>query len=104
MKALICVICSQKVKGVAAVLLCAIALTKIGILYEKSGLCPLTPLIGLIVLHRSLPLSDSKTGCAWAQLALKVTPPPLKYHFSEISSSFCKIDKNRQKFTDIYLN
>ena len=49
MKALICVIWSQKLKGVAVVLLCAIALTRIGILYEKSGLCPLTPLIGLIV-------------------------------------------------------
>ncbi len=49
MKALICVICSKKLKGVAAVLLCAIALKKVGILYENSGLCPLTPLIGLIV-------------------------------------------------------
>ena len=49
MKALICVIWSQKLKGVVAALFCVIALTKIGILYEKSGLCPLTPLIGLIV-------------------------------------------------------
>ena len=43
MKALICVIWSQKLKGVVAVLFCVIALTKIGILYEKVAYVLLPP-------------------------------------------------------------
>ena len=57
MKALICVIYSQKLKGVAAVLLCAIALTKIGILYEKVAYVLLPPWLGSLWVTGSWVLS-----------------------------------------------
>ena len=49
MKALICGYLEPEAQGHGSSLILCHALTKIGILYEKSGLCPLTPLIGLIV-------------------------------------------------------
>ena len=49
MKALICGYLEPEAQGHGSSLILCHALTKRGILYEKSGLCPLTPLIGLIV-------------------------------------------------------
>ena len=55
-----------------------------GTFSNKNWVCP----------HRSLPLSDPKTGCARAHLAHKVTPPLLRPKlWAKTVQHICKIKK-----------